>query len=230
MIKYIVFLFLFFSQNLYSYTKFTAEISSNEIEIDSNKENNILVFGTFDANNGKNNIIITIKSPKTDIIIKKKIKKFGLWIAIEQEKIQDIRGFFHIYAAKDNNLNKQISNFDFPEFIKNPNNEFFNAFVEKNMKKKFFAFYDDKIEIKDEILYKLKIDLEKDIPLGNYEINIYLYNDENILETRKIYLDIKSKKFSENITYIAEKKKIKYFSICLGIIILAIYINNILLK
>lgn len=236
--KILIVLILIFQlfNSLYA-EKFIADLSSNKIEIDSNfNGSKLLIFGTLSS---ENDLMVIVSSEKNDFILKKKIKKLGLWLGSEKKELKNMPTFYHLFSTKRiTNLSK-ILNLSLLEIgIDNfrnsddssKNKEFFQQLIKIQQMRKLYMESYEAFEIKDSILFKANLKFPATVPLGNYIVQIILYNDYQLLSVQNIPITVDDKGFNQWLIYVATERKLLYLSLFILVTILAALINNFILK
>lgn len=222
---------------------FIADLSTNQIEIDSSfNGSELLLFGTLHP---EDELLIVVASEKKSIDIKRHFKKFGLWMGIEKQTIHNIPFFYHLLSTKpihelENNLNLNLlelgsyalmHNIKYTDAIKYKNSrDFFEAFVHINQEKKLYFESYESINIKDKTLFKAKLIFPANVPLGKYIVQVFLYDNYQLLNVQNIPIIIVDKGFNQFIFNVAQKHKFLYLFFFVIITVTATIISSYLIR
>ncbi len=194
--KYFFLLFLtvlFFADNSYA-RSVVADAFPRKIDIDHNfKGINVLVYG---ARNDAGTIVVAVRGPKKDYVLRKKGKIAGIWTNIKSHQVSDMYSFYANATTRTLSdiqndslmkaLNLGVTNLDYKIVVKDEDlSEFFGSedispSEEVNLlmqSKNLYASKDSEIYFWGETLFKTFITFPKNIIRGTYNIDIYLFND-----------------------------------------------------
>ncbi len=202
-----------------------ADVSSNEILIDTSFTGQKLFL--FGARNVAGDIVIVVRGPKNNYIVRKKEEFFGVWLNRKQMKFSDIYGFYAIYSSADPD---KLSN---PELLRNLNLGFNNlplsykgeahledielfkgAILEKHLSDALYLENYQEIELMGDTLFKTHLNFTKKIPHGSYNIELYLIRDNNLIATETIPIQVRTTGFESFVHHAAHQHKILYGIFC----------------
>ena len=177
-----------------------------EIYIDANfSGKNLLVFGAFysdpsQARDDKSDILIEVVGPSEDVVIRKKESFFGFWLNSKSVGFNDVPGFYYLSSTNEisteflneNNiglLNKRdtqlidwsMLNIDWGNVeSENEKNTFYDALIRTKEIEDVYKKVSGEIEIIDGNLFRSYIEIPNTVPVGQYEVNLYLIIDGKI--------------------------------------------------
>lgn len=182
-----------------------ADIDSRGIEIHSSfTGKDLLLFG---ARQGAGHIVLIIRGPKTDIIVRKKGQVAGIWLNKEQVTFKNVDSFYKIATTapldklRNNRLLEllQISdhNNNYDTDIKRISNEELSNFQDS-----LFSYYSENqlypndLETSDisfigDTLFRTSVSFPKKIPRGIYSVEFYLFNDGKLVALQNTPLIVK---------------------------------------
>lgn len=242
MTKYIwlLYLIVILNVNILSSESFISDLSTNQIEIDSSfNGSELLLFGTLRS---QDELLIVISSEKKSFDIKKHFKKFGLWMGIEKQIVNDVPSFYHLLSTKpiaelSNNLNLPLLEIGKDAFflseskmINKNYREFFEAFVEINKEKKLYFESYEEIDIKNKTLFKAKLVFPANVPLGKYIVQVFLYDNYQLLNVQNIPINVIDKGFNQFIFNVSQNHKFLYLSFFIIITCIATVISSYFLR
>ncbi len=167
-----------------------ADAFPRKIDIDHKfKGLDVLVYG---ARNDAGSIVIVVRGPKKDYLLRKKGKVAGIWTNIYTKEIKDLYSLYSISTMRNledlnnnsllkslgiglNSMNYQVVNnygkesLD-PEMVKSEANQLMQQ-------KGLYTGSDNEILFWGETLFRSFIKFPKNIIRGVYNIDIYLFND-----------------------------------------------------
>ena len=178
----------------------------NEILIDANfSGKDLLVFGAFYADPSqprekKGDILIEVVGPQEDIVLRKKESFFGFWLNAKSVTFKDVPSFYYLSSTselkdsffEENNIGL-LESTDSPVVnwsLINTNwgainsdkekEEFYDALVRNKSYENVFRKTADEIEILDGNLFKTNIPIPNTVPVGVYDVNLYLILNNKI--------------------------------------------------
>ena len=171
-------------------------LSNNNIAINTNFDgSDILIFGSIKRANNKrlipSDIIIEIIGPRIPIIVRKKRKKFFIWINSDPIKIDESPSFYALLSSQDPLLilseseaerysigKKKISS------VKNHPDKYLEAVdatyrIRKNTGS--YKFETEAVSLKNDTLFSANVTLPSNLTEGDYETIIYLIQDKKVV-------------------------------------------------
>ena len=178
----------------------------NEILIDANfSGKDLLVFGAFYADPSqprekKGDILIEVVGPKEDIVLRKKESFFGFWLNAKSVKFKDVPSFYYLSSTtqlKDRFFEKNsiglLETGQLPEVnwslittdwgsvsSDDEKKEFYDALLRNKSYDNVFKQTSEEIEILDGNLFKTNIPIPNTVPVGVYDVNLYLILNNEI--------------------------------------------------
>lgn len=173
-------------------TPIVADLSNYRIDMDANFNGTRLFL--FGARNDNGDVVVVVRGPQKDYVVRKKEQIGGIWINRERMKFFGVPDFYVLAASKPLAEIEQTSLFhrlgigESYVFVPPSNPEAFDRF--QQFSKAFLAYqYERKlytpqpglIRFMGETLFKTVIEFPDTIPPGNYTAEIYLVSDGNIV-------------------------------------------------
>ena len=137
-------------------------------------------------------IIVVVKSEPTDLIIRKKENKAGIWVNSENITVKGVPGYYAIGSTRP--LNDFLSAEKQAEFGLGLNNISFitegesedlaaykQALFRNMMNKGLYIEESGNVEVKNEILFRANLTFPSNMPVGDYKADVYLVRDGNIV-------------------------------------------------
>lgn len=202
-----------------------ADLSQNKILIDARFQGQkIFLFG---ARNLAGDILVIVRGPKKNFIVRKKEKFAGIWLNKKQMKFYDVDSFYNFYTSFPlhninneillKNLNIGLNNLTFNykgEAHLEELTDFKTAILEERISHKLYQKTPDDISFMGDTLFKTNLIFPKKIPYGTYNIEIYLINDNKISGIQTIPLQVQKTGFEAFIYNLAHESAILYGIIC----------------
>ena len=177
-----------------------------EILIDANFDGkDLLVFGAFYADpsqprDEKGDLLIEVVGPSEDVMLRKKKSFIGFWLNAYQVEFRDIPGFYYLSSTSELEKEfldqhsigllkaKRSSEIDWSSLTINwggldsdtDKKEFNEALVRTKTQENLYKETSNEIEILDGNLFKTNIHIPNTVPVGKYDVNVYLIIDEKI--------------------------------------------------
>ncbi len=176
-----------------------------EIYIDANfSGEDLLVFGAFysdpsQSRDSKSDILIEVIGPIEDVSLRKKDSYFGFWLNSKSVIFRDVPGFYYLSSTSEltdefliNNqiglLEKKSEMIDWSSLTtdwgsiinENEKEEFYNALIRTKQDDSLYKQVSDEIEIIDGNLFRSYIDIPNTVPVGEYNVNLYLIIDNEV--------------------------------------------------
>ncbi len=177
-----------------------------EILIDANfAGQDLMVFGAFYADpsqprDEKGDLLIEVVGPSEDIILRKKKSFLGFWLNAYQVEFRDVPGFYYLSSTSEldneflqkNKISilkaKKSSEIDWSSLTTNwgklnsdtDKKEFHEALVRTKTLENLYKKTHNEIELIDGNLFKTRIHIPNTVPVGKYDVNVYLIIDEKI--------------------------------------------------
>jgi uncharacterized protein (TIGR02186 family) len=168
-----------------------GDISNYHIEIDTSFNGTRLFL--FGARNDNGDVVIVIRGPGKNYIVRKKEEKGGLWVNTKRMKFFNIPS---VYAIASSKPFEEIRESGFMQLLgigednllippANPEklalfDEFSKAFFDHQRIYKLYAKEEGPVQFMGETLFKTTIDFPDGIPSGKYVTEIYLISEGEI--------------------------------------------------
>ena len=206
---------LFFATLSANSETLVTDLSQNEIEITSQfAGSELLLFGAIeryarDAIQSDEisvqgldyDIIVVVRSEPTNLIIRKKENKAGIWVNSENITVRGVPGYYAIASTRplDDFLSKDIqveyglglNNLSFiSEGESNDLQSYKEALFRNMMEKGLYLENSGNVEVKNEILFRANLTFPSNMPVGNYKADVYLVRDGEVIITHNTPLKV----------------------------------------
>ena len=165
-------------------TPVVADLSNYRIDMDSGfNGTRIFLFG---ARNDTGDVVVVVRGPSKNYIIRKKEQVGGIWINRDRMKFFDVPDFYAIASSKpltdieQSSLFRRLGigqdNLLSAPSTKNADKygEFSDAFQLYQQERKLYMSAPEKVTFMGETLFKTTVEFPDNIPPGDYTAEIYL--------------------------------------------------------
>jgi uncharacterized protein (TIGR02186 family) len=173
-------------------TPLLADLSNYRIDIDSGfNGTRIFLFG---ARNDIGDVVVVVRGPSKDFMVRKKEQMAGLWVNRERMKFFNVPDFYaiatskplpeadtsglyrHLGIGQDHLLSppgdpRSRSSFD----------QFHDAFLRYQLSRRLYMKAPEKIDFMGETLFKTVVEFPDNIPPGSYTAEIYLLSNHEVV-------------------------------------------------
>lgn len=210
-------------------------ISTNEINIDSNfTGEKILLFG---AKGAVGDVIIVVRGPKKDYIVNKKSEVLGIWHNKKRIKFEDVYSYYSYFSTDPNIENNEVfkrlqigkNNIDLRTSKEQSQSDKINfslQLIDKLAQNELYLENSHEIDFLDETLFKVMLEFPKNISRGEYLVEIYLVDDENLTAFQSIPIYVNQVGFSAKVNDMAHYQSFKYAVIAILLAVSAGFIAN----
>ena len=198
--KSVIFLFAFLFWNLYSISQtlsqgVVSDVSKKNIPIEWNfTGTNILLFGAID-NQGNSasspDVVIVVTGPQAPIMARRKQRIAGIWVNTKPRNFYDVPGYYSVVSnravdliAKQNDLDligigfeaiqrrfEQVNASDFGGDDK----DYAKAIIRIMKREGLYTENSEGVKIIDNKLYRANIKLPANVPVGEFNVEVYLF-------------------------------------------------------
>jgi len=144
----------------------------------------------------KGDVVILVKGPKKDTTIRRKANIFGLWLHGRSMTFRDVWGYYNVASSKpiDDIASSDViehhkmglNSLDFiPEDLdekKTQVNRFTEALIQSKQLQGLYALTPNAVDFLNDNLFKTKIEMPANVPLGDYEIQAFLFQDGQLID------------------------------------------------
>lgn len=198
-----------------------SDISSREISIESNFTGiEIVVFGAIDNSKtlkpGESpyDVIVVIKGPQQALVVRRKKRVAGIWINGPSGTFVSVPSFYAVLSSR------QIDTIASPATLKSlaigmdnlrlgggiadaGDDSFRAALVRLEQQRQLFQQNEGAINFIGESLFRGKVVLPVNVPVGRYTAEVFLFRDGNLLSTSVSALEVQKAGFERLIYLLA---------------------------
>ena len=173
-------------------TPLLGDLSNYRIDIDSGfNGTRIFLFG---ARNDAGDIVVVVRGPERDYMVRRKEEIAGIWINRARMKLFNVPDFYAIAASRPLSDIEQAALFSRlrigPENLFSPPGDpaqqayfrtFSDAFLRHQQERHLYFQVPDPVTFMGETLFKTTIEFPNNIPPGNYTAEIYLLSNGEVV-------------------------------------------------
>lgn len=178
-----------------------ADVSAREIAIESTFTGvRLVIFGAVENSRqqtpGFYDVAIVIRGPEQDVVARRKERIFGIWINASSRSFKRVPGYYAVLSTRPLDelapaalLDEHDIGFDALRFdedvataASNPHSrEFRDALIRIKNKEGLFVSNPKGVEFLGSTLFRSTVFLPANVPVGQYETDIYLFHRGNLL-------------------------------------------------
>lgn len=197
--------------------KMVTDLSSHVIEISSQfSGTELLIFGAIERNipqadgaqevvveGADYDIIVVVQSERHDLIIRRKEKIGPIWANNDFKTLKNIQGYYAMATTRplslilpDDKLEKlELGILHLKiEFLESTSPEddwaYREGFIRNMQAKNLYSQREGTIRILDDILFRAILTFPANMPVGNYQVDVYLVRDGKIILSKQAPLEV----------------------------------------
>jgi uncharacterized protein (TIGR02186 family) len=168
-----------------------ADLSNYRIAMDAGFNGTRLFL--FGVRNDNGDIVVVIRGPEKNYMVRKKEKIAGFWVNRDRLKFYNVPNYYALASSRPlSDINKSVLfsklNIGEDNLLNNPSipdaeniREFETAFLNHQRINRLYYTNPDNISFMSETLFKTVIEFSDNIPPGEYTAEIYLMSDGEIV-------------------------------------------------
>jgi uncharacterized protein (TIGR02186 family) len=139
-------------------------------------------------------IIIAVTGPLTPVTVRKKARRFGIWVNTEAARISSAPSFYAVATTRP--LDQMLRDTDdlrhsitIPRAIRSIGNEvedtaaFTEALIRIRAEEGLYSLLEGAVELTDQTLFRTRISLPANLIEGRYDARIYLAREGHVIDT-----------------------------------------------
>lgn len=199
------------------------DVSNRTIEIKySFTGEDLLLFGAIvypdgRAPDSRADIVVVIKGPTQPIRLREKQRVAGVWVNAQSVRFSSVPGYYAIASSRPiadivdertaaiyelglANLSLSPSSFEGEEQLR----RFENGFIDLKQRQRLFVEQDNAVEMTRGVLYRARLAIPAQVPVGRYTAETYLIRNGRILAVASRDIDIQKTGFDRFVAQAAE--------------------------
>lgn len=240
--KRILFTLLIFLSSLPAHAALDIDVSEPVLEITTGFTGDTLtLFGT---TNPKGDIIILVKGPKSETTIRRKKDVLGLWVRATSVEFDNVYGYYNVASSKAvsdiaspevrTQYNMGINGLNYKtideDITPSRYNRFHEALIQNMQLNGLYSLTPNAVEFINDNLFKTRIYMPSNVPLGNYEIEAFLFRNGELIDQASHPFQIKQIGFAADVHDFANEKPFWYGISVILIAILSSFLAILLLR
>ena len=184
-------------------TEIVTDISQHLISITSNfSGTSLLLFGAIGSGGG--DIAVTVRGPASSVVMRRKARVAGIWVNRLAEEFHHVPGYFAVAASRPlaeiatpATRKRFILGAEEMEF--QPENDlteaeramFNNAIVRAKRAQDLYPRERVPVRVLGGTLFRTKIEFPANVPVGTYQVQIFLLRDGHVVSAQSLPLFVK---------------------------------------
>ena len=215
------YIFFFFIFQANAKKTIIADISDNKINIDVGfKGAKLLFFGVIDE---EGEVVVSVTGPRKAIRVRKKEKKFGIWLNADTRIFYDVPSYYYVAATKpleqlgaENVLKINqigIKNIRFEgaeEKEKEERSYWIDGIVSSMVEAERYNPEQGIIKLSDKRLFKTELNFSAELVDGEYLVDTLLLKEGNVIAARRSFINVSKSGFGEKIYKTAKNNRLSY--------------------
>ena len=207
-----------------------ADLSMRQIDINTTfRGADLLLFG---ARNDAGDIVVVVRGPRQDYVVRKKERIGGIWVNNRKEKFFNVPTFYTIASSRplqamENQALMQSYGVggEFMDAARMAGDaqkkEFWNALVAHKNAAGLYAVEEGEISFWGETLFKTLLNFPKNIMRGTYLAEIYLFRDGGLSAVQTTPIQVEKIGFEAYVYTLAHQMPLLYGLLAVAIAYLA---------
>lgn len=200
-----------------------ADLSIRAIDINATfRGTQILLFG---ARSEPGDIVVVVRGPDRDYVVRKKERVAGVWVNYANEKFTEIPSFYAVASSTglEEIINPSLLKaYDIGESFTDPSRydgplakrEFWSALVRSHQRLALYPAEVQPIYFWGESLFRTALNFPKNIPEGTYKAEIYLLRDGELVALQSTPIVVEKVGFEAYMHQLAHKRPLVYGLLC----------------
>jgi len=218
-----------------------AALSSHLVAITTSfSGTNVLLFGT---SGGGGDVVVVIRGPETSQVVRRKGRRFGLWVNEKDITFERVPGYYTVAANKPLEDFVPISvaerhqiGIDYLKINTSDNehvdqvNVFRKALIRNKQRLQLYGEKPGHITFLGGTLFRTDMPIPANAPVGSYTVSIYLVADEEIVSAETTPLVVSKVGFEAQIFDFAHRYSLAYGVLAILIAVVAGWTANFIFR
>lgn len=211
-----------------------ADVSSRRIAIESDfAGTHIIIFGAVDHSKqrapeeGVYDIVIAIRGPRERLVVRRKEQVAGIWVNNASRAFRNVPSYYSVLSTRPldeiappevlaklelgfKNLNLRLMDPEFVAVDEREHRDFRDALVRLKQKSDLYSERPFSVGFISRSLFRGTADLPANVPVGLFEVEIYLFRQGRLLSRHATQLDIEKAGFERFVYNLAYKHPLVY--------------------
>lgn len=179
-------------------------LSQDTVEITSNYTGtDIVVFGAIEhlEDTGANDVIVIVRGPDSNLIVRKKDRVAGIWINRDQAKLQDMPTYYYLASSRPlgaiaaaytlSRYGIGLANLKPDRIVSHHDPEpFRQALIRHKERDGLYGEAPAGVEFLSPALFRVHVPVPATVTRGQYNAEVYLFHDGNVISAQSTPLFI----------------------------------------
>ncbi len=243
MLRKLIFILSFLATPLMAQESVVVDLSQNRVAITANfAGSEIFVFGAVKRDGpmaeglAPLDVAIVVEGPLASTVVRKKEKRFGIWLNAEAVEVEAVPSFFTVVSTGP--LDEILNEGDRRDFAigldyairrqakETPGinvAEFSEAITRIRLDNGLYAERDGVLSLNEETLFNASIQLPANLIEGDYTARIYLIRDRNIVADTSVEISVRKEGFERWVYNLSRQQPLLYGLLSLLVALIAGY-------
>ena len=188
---------------------------------------NLLLFGAglgLPAN-AKPDVAVVVRGPSRPLVVRHKTREFGIWMNTSSTAFRTAPSYYALSSSRklEDMTSQQwrdiyelgVESLHFSPVSSGAQStgevsDFRNGFVSLRQRLGLFSENEQDVEVIENSLFRTRIILPPRVPVGDYNIEIYIFNDRKLLARQTLPLSVSKSGFERSLFNFAHEKPLLY--------------------
>lgn len=236
----LVFIIMFLASAVQAREEVVLGLSNNKVSITTNFDGSeILVFGAVKREDAipdgpELEVIVTVAGPSAPVLVRRKEKRFGIWVNVEAVEVDRAPSFYAINtsAPLDASLSAvedQRHKISIPQAIRSvgaPSNisdagAFVQSLIRIRMGKDQYQLNEEAVSVEEQTLFRTSVALPAALTEGNYDTRIFLTRGGQVVAEYETLIDVRKVGLERWLFTLSREQSFLYGILSLAIAIIA---------
>jgi uncharacterized protein (TIGR02186 family) len=220
-------------------TGIVAALTQDVVEIQSTFDGaELQLFGAASGLQPGDDIVMTVRGPRTDIRVMRKVRLFGVWVNAAPVRFQDVEGYYAVASTRPLNefatfsaLRRNAIGMDHLRLVAPETQraqtlfgvsdvivselggeivDYRQAIVRNRAREGLYLEDPQGVEIIDAGLFRARVILPPVTPVGAYHADVWLFRDGAPIATRRTTLEVRKAGFEQGLYDLAHRHSMIY--------------------
>jgi uncharacterized protein (TIGR02186 family) len=223
MIRLVAFLFCLWVATAAAAPRIIADLSERRVDIEyqfSGKD--ILLFGAAIGlpASSKPDVVVVVRGPQLPVTVRHKSRVAGIWLNTSAADFRTAPSFYTLHSNRtlDEVASAQwqaiyelgVDSLHFSTVSSGDTTAFQNGFIQLRRRLGLFQENENGVEIMENSLFRTRITLPPRVPVGDYRIEIYLFDRKRLIARQSVPLSVGKSGFERRVYEFAHESPVKY--------------------
>jgi uncharacterized protein (TIGR02186 family) len=234
MMRLVIILFYFWAATALAAPRIIADLSERRVDIEYQfAGKDILLFGAAMGlpASSKPDVVVVVRGPQLPVTVRHKSRVAGIWLNSSSADFRTAPGF---YTLQSNRMLDQVASaqwqsiyelgvdsLHFSTVTTGDTTTFQNGFIQLRRRLGLFQENESGVKILENSLFRTRITLPPRVPVGDYRIEIYLFDRKRLVARQSIPLTVGKSGFERRVYDFAHQSPFKYGFLAVAIALLS---------